>query len=105
MRIFDMHSHWGTRKGYRLRGDVELGQQIKVWKSEPNYVTEQAMAAYFRSCGVRTILDLGFTKSSPIAQAREYHDYALAVQREHSDVIFGNWLNIDPRHGEAAIAE
>ena len=105
MRLFDLHSHWGTERGYRLRGEDQLGQQEKVWKSTPKYVTEQEMADNFRANQVRTILDLGFTKSMPIEQVVPFHDYAMDVQRAHADVIYGNWLNIDPRFGEAALEE
>jgi len=105
MRVFDVHSHWGTERGYRLRSDAEKSQQPKVWGSKPAYVTEDEMAAYFRRHRARVILDLGFTKSMPIAQTREYHDYALEVQRNHPDVVFGNWLNIDTRQRAEALAE
>jgi predicted TIM-barrel fold metal-dependent hydrolase len=36
---------------------------------------------------------------------REYHDYGFAVQRQHPDVIFGHWLNFDPRIGQDALRE
>ena len=40
MRVMDLHSHWGTRRGYRLRTEAERAQQPKVWKSTAEYVTE-----------------------------------------------------------------
>ena len=46
---------------------------------------------------MRTILDLGFTKSLPLEEVRSIHDYELGVQREHSDVVFGLWLQIHPQ--------
>ena len=61
------------------------------------------MAAYLRAQGVRTILDFGFTKSLPIAEARAYHDYAIDVQATYPDVIFGHWLQIDPRTGREGV--
>ncbi|MFO1311488.1 MAG: amidohydrolase family protein [Burkholderiales bacterium] len=105
MKLFDLHSHWGTRRGYVLRTEEQLAQQRKTWNSDPAYVTEEAMAAYLRSQGVRTILDFGFTKSMPVAEARSYHDYALDVQATYPDVIFGHWLQIDPRTGGEGVAE
>ncbi len=63
------------------------------------------MAEYFRRNNVRTILDFGFTKSMTLDQVRPYHDYAIETQRRFSDVIFGNWLQIDPRLGGAAVDE
>ncbi len=105
MRVFDFHSHWGTQKGYRLRTEAERAQQPKVWKSTASYVTEQEMANYFRKHHAKVILDLGFTKSMSIDEVREFHDYALDTQKKHADVIFGNWLNINPRGGKAAVNE
>lgn len=105
MKLIDLHSHWGTRKGYPLRTPEELARQEKVWRSTPSYVTEQEMADYFRQVGARVILDLGFTKSLPIEEVREYHDYAIRVQKEAPDVILGSWLQIDPRTGREGVNE
>ena len=62
MRIVDVHSHWGTKRGYVLRTDAALAQQSKTWRSEPKYDTEDGMAQYLRANRVRAILDFGFTK-------------------------------------------
>ena len=104
-RLFDLHSHWPTRRGYVLRTDEELAQQKRTWNSEPAYATEAEMAAYLRAQGVRTILDFGFTKSLTVDQARPYHDYALETQAAYPDVVFGHWLQIDPRTGRAGADE
>ncbi len=63
------------------------------------------MAEYFRRNNVRTILDFGFTKSMTLDEVRPFHDYAIETQQRFSDVIFGNWLQIDPRLGGAAVDE
>ena len=89
MKILDVHSHWGTKRGYPLRTEAELALQKKVWNSEPRYHTEEEMADYFRAQGVKVILDLGFTKNLPLDEVRAFHDYALDVQARHSDTIFG----------------
>jgi predicted TIM-barrel fold metal-dependent hydrolase len=104
-RILDFHSHWGTRRGYPFRTEAELAHQQRVWKKPASYVTEEEMAAYFRTSGVRAMLDLGFTKYLPIDEVRAYHDYALDVQRRFPEAILGNWLQIDPRTGRLGIAE
>ena len=104
MRLFDLHSHWGTQRGYVLRSPEALAQQQKTWNSTPRYDTEDEMAAYFRANGVRTILDFGFTKSLPLEEIIPLHDYAIEVQMNHPDVIHGNWLQIDPRLGAAGAA-
>ena len=64
MKLIDMHSHWGTQRGYVLRTAAELAQQKKTWNSETKYVTEDEMVAYFRASNAQVILDLGFTKFS-----------------------------------------
>jgi predicted TIM-barrel fold metal-dependent hydrolase len=105
MKIIDLHSHWGTRRGYTLRTEEELAQQKKTWNSEPKYHTEQEMADYFRSSNVRTILDFGFTKFMPLAEAAPIHDYGFETQRAYPDVILGHWIHIDPSTGETGLRE
>jgi uncharacterized protein len=105
MNILDVHSHWGTRRGYPLRTEAELALQKTVWNSEPRYKSEEEMADYFRAQGVKTILDLGFTKHLPLDEVCACHDYALETQARHSDVIFGLWLQIHPKNGDARVVE
>ena len=105
MTIFDMHSHWGTRRGYPFQTPEELAQQERVFKSKPRYVSEAEMAEHFRKTGVRVMLDLGVRMSQPIEEARALHDYAFETQCAHPDVILGHWLHIDPRHGRDAVDE
>ena len=105
MRLFDVHSHWGTRRGYVLRSEAALAQQAKTWRSEPKYDTEDEMAQYLRASQVRAILDFGFTKNLPLDEVVPLHDYALQVQAKYPDAVFGHWLQIDPRSGEAGAAE
>jgi len=105
MHIIDLHSHWGTKRGYVLRTEAELARQRTVWNSEPTYHTEEEMADYLRSQKVRSILDFGFTKHMPLEEAREYHDYGIETQRRHPEAILGLWLQIDPRTGAQGAAE
>jgi predicted TIM-barrel fold metal-dependent hydrolase len=105
MRIFDLHSHWGTERGYVLRSADALAQQKQTWNSTASYDTEEEMAAYLRKNEVKTILDFGFTKSLPIDEIIPLHNYAMETQARYSDCIFGNWLQIDPRLGEKGAAE
>src|SRR5438270_2284884 len=94
MKMIDIHSHWGTRRGYTLRTPEELAQQKRTWNSEPTYHTEAEMADYFRNSGVRAVLDFGFTKYIPLSEAREVHDYGFETQRAHPDAIIGHWIHI-----------
>jgi predicted TIM-barrel fold metal-dependent hydrolase len=105
MNIFDVHSHWGTKRGYPLQSEAELAKQKQVWNSEPGYKSEDEMADYFRSAGVKTILDFGFTKNLPLDKVKATHDYGMEVQVKHPDVIHGLWLQIHPREGEAGVKE
>src|SRR5262249_48503592 len=91
-RIFDVHSHWGTKRGYPFQTPEELAQQERVFRSKPRYVSEAEMAEHFRATGVRAILDLGVRAPAPIDEVRALHDYAFATQAEHADVIVGHWL-------------
>ena len=105
MKLIDMHSHWGTKRGYTLRSTEELALQKATWNSEPKYDTEDEMAAYFRQSGAQVILDFGFTKFIPLAEAREVFDYGFATQRAHPAEILGHWLHIDPHTGAEGVRE
>jgi uncharacterized protein len=97
MKIIDIHSHWGTRRGYALQTEAELAQQRATWNSDPKYHSEAEMADYFSSQGVKAILDFGFSKFRPLEEARALHDYAFETERAHPDAILGHWIHIDPQ--------
>jgi predicted TIM-barrel fold metal-dependent hydrolase len=105
MKLIDMHSHWGTQRGYTLRSAEELALQKATWNSEPKYHSEDEMAAYFRASGVQAVLDFGFTKFIPLSEAREVFDYGFATQRAHPEQILGHWLHIDPHTGAEGVRE
>ena len=35
MKKIDIHSHWGTKRGYPLQTAAQLVQQTEIWHSEP----------------------------------------------------------------------
>ena len=105
MKMIDIHSHWGTKRGYVLRTDEELAQQKKTWNSEPKYATEDQMADHFRQSNVRAVLDFGFTKFIPLDEARAVHDYGFETERAHADAIIGHWIHIDPHTGLEGVRE
>jgi len=105
MKKIDVHSHWGTKRGYPLRTAAQLEQQRITWNSDPKYATEQEMCDYFRKADVRAILDLHFPKYMPFEEMRVYNDYSFEVQRSHPDVILGHWIHIDPRTGQQGLNE
>ena len=77
MKIIDVHSHWGTERGYPLQTPAERDQQKATWNSKVTYHTEAEMAQYFRESGVQTILDFGFAKFLPMEEMQALHDYAF----------------------------
>ena len=105
MKMIDIHSHWGTRRGYTLRTPEELAQQKRTWNSEPAYATEDEMAEYFRRSDVKVVLDFGFTKTMPVDEIAAVHDYGFATERAHPDAILGHWLHIDPHTGVDGVRE
>ena len=105
MRYIDMHSHWKTRRGYVLQTEEELAKQRHTWRSEPDYVSEEEMADDFRRAGMCVVLDFGFTKFIPVAEARDLHDYAFDTQRRFPDAIVGNWFHFQPESGPEALRE
>ena len=68
MKIFDCHSHWGTKRGYLFRTAEQLAQQVKIWGTKPDYFSDEEQADYFRKNNARVMLDLSFTKSLPIGE-------------------------------------
>ena len=106
MKLFDCHSHWATEKGYLFRSEAERSQQQKIWQTSFELFSEQQQADYFRKNSVRAIQDISWIKELSLDEMRPYHDYVLDVQRQHRDVMFGQWMQFDPRrHGKAAVAE
>lgn len=106
MNIFDCHSHWATEKGYIFRTEAERAQQEKIWRTPFKLFTEDEQAEYFRKNGARVILDISWIKELSLEEMRVYHDYVFDVQQKHRDVMFGQWLQFDPRrHGESAVQE
>ena len=105
MRIIDMHSHWATPRGYALQSKEELAQQEKVWHSTPKHVSETEMADHFRASNIQVLLDLGLRYGQSFDEISALHDYAFAYQRQHPDVVLGNWIHIDPRSGQHGLRE
>jgi predicted TIM-barrel fold metal-dependent hydrolase len=105
MTIYDIHSHWGTERFYPLRGAAQQARQIDIWKTECRFVDEGEMAGYIRSSGVKTMLDIGFTRGLPLDQVRSMHDQMIAFQRANADVVLGNWLQLSPDTGTDGIDE
>lgn len=104
-RLIDIHSHWGTRRGYPLQTEEELAQQKRTWHSQAQFRTEKEMAADFHAANVKVILDFGFTKFLPVEEAQPVHDYGFETQRQYPEVILGHWFHFQPERGKPALAE
>ena len=107
VRLIDMHSHWGTERGWRgnpFAGEKAVAAFRKYWNWDGGFMSEAQMANYFRKNGVSAILSLGFTDAMPIEQVREQHDYAFETQSAYPDVILGHWIKVNP-HNEDSMAE
>lgn len=105
VRFFDCHSHWGTEKAHIFRTPDQLASQQRIWGTEGRYWSEQEMVDYMRASRARVILDLSWIRDLPIEEIAAFHDYAYAIQRSNPDVIYGHWLQFDPRHGTDALKE
>lgn len=104
MRIVDMHSHWGTERGWRGNpaGSAKAFAALqKYFNWKEGFVTEAQMADYFRASDARVVLDLAFTYRLPMEEVREQHDYSFETQRAHPDVILGHWIHLDPSNAES----
>ena len=102
-RLFDCHSHWGTKKGHIFRTEAELARQESIWKTKGRYYSEQEMMDFMRANKVRVILDLAWVRKLPMEQMRDYHDYAFDMARRNRDVIFGHWLMFEPQRREESL--
>jgi uncharacterized protein len=105
MRIFDCHSHWATPGRTVLRTDEDWLHAKRVFQMQQLTFSDEEQAAYFRKYRARAILDLSYPKELPIEDMRLHHNYALDYQRRYPDVVFGHWLQFQPRRADEALAE
>lgn len=107
MRLFDCHAHWSTRRGYVFQTKEAQESQRRIWGTDPQFETEDEMAATLRRNNVRAMMDFAWPAfaPTPIEDIQALHDYGFEVQRRNPDVIFGHWLTFDPRIGAAGIKE
>lgn len=97
MRYFDCHSHFSTEAGlhHATREDYEQAQ--RVFRRKRTFQTEEQMADGFRSRNVRTILDIYRTwRFTDEDEIRKSHDYVIDFARKNPDVVYGNWVAINP---------
>jgi predicted TIM-barrel fold metal-dependent hydrolase len=106
MRYFDCHSHFSTRAGLHHRTMEDYENAQRVFKRKREFETEEQMAEGFRKRNVRTILDIYKThRMTDPDEIRQTNDYAADFARKNRDVVFGNWVAIDPRMKDFWIGE
>ena len=97
MRYFDCHSHFSTQAGLHHRTAEELANAERVFKRKRRFETEQDMADGFRQRNVRTILDIYRTwRMTDEDEIRQSNDYVAEFARNYPDVVYGNWLAVNP---------
>ena len=106
MRYFDCHSHFSTRAGLHHRTAEEYENAQRVFKRKREFETEEQMAETFRSRNVRTILDIYRTwRMTDEDEIRASNDYAASFAKNNLDLVYGNWLAINPTMKEFWIGE
>lgn len=97
MRYFDCHSHFSTKAGLHHATQEDYENAQRIFKRKREFQTEDEMAQEFRSRNVRTILDIYKTaRMSDPDEIRQVNDYAADFARNNRDIVYGNWLAIDP---------
>ncbi len=97
MRYFDCHSHFSTQAGLHHASQEDYEQAQRVFKRKRTFETEREMADGFRSRNVRTILDIYRTwRMTDEDQIRQSHDYVIDFTRNNPDIVYGNWVAINP---------
>ena len=97
MRYFDCHSHFSTKAGLHHASQEEYEQAQRVFKRKRTFETEQEMADGFRKRNVRTILDIYRTwRMTDEDEIRRSHDYVIDFARKNPDIVYGNWVAINP---------
>ena len=100
-KLIDMHSHWGTERGWRGSPTQQHKESMKSYfKWDYTFVSESEQAEYFRANNVRVMLDLGTTVNMSIEEIRSQHDYAFDYTEEYKDVVIGNWVHVAPTDPE-----
>jgi uncharacterized protein len=103
-RLIDMHSHWGTERGWKgnpAGAGKALSAFKKYWNWNGQFMTEPEMAGYFRRNHVSAVLSLAFTDGMAMEEVRAQHDYAFATQKAYPDDILGLWVKVDPFKSES----
>lgn len=100
-QILDVHSHFSTEEGFVFQDPGASD----TFGEEFDLRTEAEMVEDLQEANVKPMLDFGFTAEAEVEVAREKHDYFADMYAEHPETFLGLWVQLDPRHGEAAVEE
>jgi hypothetical protein len=97
MHYFDCHSHFSTKAGLHHKTMEEWENAQRIFRRKREFETEEQMAEGFRSRNVRTILDIYRTwRMTDEDEIRSTHDYVSDFTRKNPDIVYGNWVAINP---------
>jgi hypothetical protein len=97
MRYFDCHSHFSTKLGLHHKTMEEYENAQRIFRRKREFETEAQMAETLRSHSVRSILDIYKTwRMTDEDEIRSTNDYAADFTRKNPDIVYGNWIAINP---------
>jgi uncharacterized protein len=97
MRYFDCHSHFSTKLGLHHKTMEEYENAQRIFRRKREFETEAQMAETLRSHSVRSILDIYKTwRMTYEDEIRTTNDYAADFTRKNPDIVYGNWIAINP---------
>lgn len=106
MRYFDCHSHFSTKAGLHHRTMEEYENAQRIFRRKREFETEEQMAQTLRSHNVRSILDIYKTwRMTDEDEIRATNDYAANFTRNNPDIVYGNWIAINPAMKEFWLKE
>lgn len=106
MRYFDCHSHFSTKLGLHHKTMEEYENAQRIFRRKREFETEEQMAETLRSHNVRSILDIYKTwRMTDEDEIRATHDYVIGFARKNPDIVYGNWIAINPSMKEFWLKE
>ncbi len=106
MRYFDCHSHFSTKAGLHHKTMEEYENAQRIFRRKREFETEEQMAQTLRSHNVRSVLDIYKTwRMTDEDDIRVTNDYAADFTRKNRDIVYGNWIAINPAMKEFWLKE
>src|SRR4029078_2917114 len=97
MRYFDCHSHFSTKAGLHHKTMEEYENAQRIFRRKREFEAEEQMAETLRSRNVRSNIDIYKTwRMDNEDDIRATNDYAADFARKNRDIVYGNWIAINP---------